>query len=80
VCPWWLDTTTHPTGRRICFVLQVRTDRAEEYCARHATVWPAIALDQHAATLIGMSFVMPICRYGSLANAQGFDHSRPQRT
>lgn len=26
--------------RRICFVLQVRPDRLEEYRARHAEVWP----------------------------------------
>lgn len=29
-----------PPGRRVCFILQVRPDRAEEYRARHATVWP----------------------------------------
>jgi L-rhamnose mutarotase len=26
--------------KRICFVLQVRPDRLEEYKARHRTVWP----------------------------------------
>jgi L-rhamnose mutarotase len=29
-----------PTGRRVCFILQVRPDRAEQYRARHAAVWP----------------------------------------
>jgi L-rhamnose mutarotase len=29
-----------PTGRRVCFVLQVRPDRAEEYRALHGAVWP----------------------------------------
>ena len=26
--------------KRICFVLQVKTERLEEYKARHRTVWP----------------------------------------
>jgi L-rhamnose mutarotase len=26
--------------RRVCFVLQVKPDRLEEYRGRHATVWP----------------------------------------
>ena len=26
--------------RRICFLLRVRTDRLDEYKARHAAVWP----------------------------------------
>ena len=29
-----------PTGQRVCFLLRVRPDRATEYRARHATVWP----------------------------------------
>jgi L-rhamnose mutarotase len=28
--------------RRICFTLQVRADRLEEYRRRHAEVWPAM--------------------------------------
>lgn len=27
-------------GERVCFVLQVRADRVEEYRRRHAEVWP----------------------------------------
>lgn len=26
--------------KRVCFILQVKTDRLEEYKARHRTVWP----------------------------------------
>jgi L-rhamnose mutarotase len=33
-------TTETDGGRRICFVLEVRRDKIEEYTARHATVWP----------------------------------------
>ena len=29
-----------PLGRRICFLLRVRPERADEYRARHAAVWP----------------------------------------
>jgi L-rhamnose mutarotase len=28
------------TGHRVCFILQVRPDRAEEYRRRHGAVWP----------------------------------------
>jgi L-rhamnose mutarotase len=27
-------------GQRVCFLLRVRPDRAQEYRARHAVVWP----------------------------------------
>ncbi len=30
--------------RRVCFQLQVRTDRIEEYKRRHAAVWPDMLL------------------------------------
>ncbi len=30
----------HPADQRICFLLRVKPDRAEEYRARHAAVWP----------------------------------------
>jgi L-rhamnose mutarotase len=36
-------TTTSPDGtpmRRVCFQLQVKPDRIEEYTRRHAAVWP----------------------------------------
>jgi L-rhamnose mutarotase len=29
-----------PAGRRICFLLHIRPERAREYRARHAAVWP----------------------------------------
>jgi L-rhamnose mutarotase len=29
-----------PAGRRICFLLRVRPERAQEYRERHAAVWP----------------------------------------
>jgi L-rhamnose mutarotase len=29
-----------PAGRRICFLLRIRPERALEYRARHAAVWP----------------------------------------
>jgi L-rhamnose mutarotase len=29
-----------PAGRRICFLLRVRPERAQEYRDRHAAVWP----------------------------------------
>jgi L-rhamnose mutarotase len=29
-----------PAGRRICFLLRIRPERAQEYRARHAQVWP----------------------------------------
>ncbi len=30
------------TKQRVCFVLQVKPDRLDEYCARHAAVWPSM--------------------------------------
>lgn len=30
------------TMERVCFTLQVRTDRLEEYTRRHAAVWPSM--------------------------------------
>ena len=37
---------------RVCFVLQVRPERLEEYRARHAEVWPEMlsALSRHGWT------------------------------
>lgn len=29
-----------PSGERVCFLLQVRPDRLDEYRARHRAVWP----------------------------------------
>ena len=29
-----------PAGRRICFLLRIRPERAQEYRERHAAVWP----------------------------------------
>ena len=29
-----------PAGRRICFLLRVRPERAQEYRERHGAVWP----------------------------------------
>jgi L-rhamnose mutarotase len=34
--------------QRVCFQLQVRPDRIEEYCARHAAVWPEMLEALHA--------------------------------
>lgn len=34
------DSTARSPGGRVCFVLQVRTDRVAEYRERHAVVWP----------------------------------------
>ncbi|MBV8989492.1 MAG: L-rhamnose mutarotase [Solirubrobacterales bacterium] len=34
------DRDDQPGAQRICFLLRVRPDRAEEYRARHAAVWP----------------------------------------
>jgi len=34
--------------RRVCFQLQVRPERIEEYCARHAAVWPEMLQALHA--------------------------------
>jgi L-rhamnose mutarotase len=34
---------------RICFVLQVKKDRIEEYTARHASVWPKMLEALHDA-------------------------------
>lgn len=38
-----------PAVQRVCFQLQVRPDRIEEYVARHAAVWPEMlrALAEH---------------------------------
>ena len=33
---------------RVCFTLQVRTDRMEEYVERHAAVWPDMLRALHA--------------------------------
>ena len=35
--------------RRVCFTLQVRPERLEEYRARHAAVWPEMLRALHAA-------------------------------
>jgi len=35
--------------RRICFTLQVRPDRLDEYRRRHATVWPDMRAALRAA-------------------------------
>jgi L-rhamnose mutarotase len=35
-----VESDRDATGRRVCFILQVRPDRTEEYRARHAVVWP----------------------------------------
>ncbi len=32
-----------PAGRRICFLLRVRPERAQEYRERHGAVWPEMA-------------------------------------
>jgi len=32
--------TSAPAGHRICFLLRIRPERAQEYRARHAAVWP----------------------------------------
>ena len=32
--------TSAPAGHRICFLLRVRPERAQEYRQRHAAVWP----------------------------------------
>lgn len=32
--------TASPAGRRICFLLRIRPERAREYRTRHAAVWP----------------------------------------
>jgi L-rhamnose mutarotase len=32
--------TSAPAGHRICFLLQIRPERAQEYRARHDAVWP----------------------------------------
>ena len=32
--------TPVPAGSRICFLLRIRPERAQEYRARHAAVWP----------------------------------------
>jgi L-rhamnose mutarotase len=34
------SSTPENTRQRVCFVLQVRRERIEEYRARHAAVWP----------------------------------------
>lgn len=34
------DAASAPAGRRICFLLQIRPERAAEYRARHDAVWP----------------------------------------
>jgi L-rhamnose mutarotase len=34
------DDTGQTTVQRVCFQLQVRPDRVEEYAARHREVWP----------------------------------------
>lgn len=35
--------------QRVCFTLQVRTERIEEYRARHAAVWPEMLAALHEA-------------------------------
>jgi L-rhamnose mutarotase len=35
--------------RRVCFTLQVATDRIEEYHRRHAAVWPDMLAALRAA-------------------------------
>jgi L-rhamnose mutarotase len=32
--------TSAPAGHRICFLLRIRPERAQEYRRRHAEVWP----------------------------------------
>ncbi|MCK6065829.1 MULTISPECIES: L-rhamnose mutarotase [Microbacterium] len=40
----------HPAGpSRVCFTLQVRPDRLDEYLARHAAVWPEMLAEIAAA-------------------------------
>ena len=36
-----------PLVRRVCFCLQVKADRLEEYTARHAAVWPEMLAALH---------------------------------
>ena len=43
------DTPRKEPMRRVCFTLQVRPDRIDEYRARHAVVWPEM-LDALRAT------------------------------
>jgi L-rhamnose mutarotase len=31
---------SNPSNKRVCFLLQVKRDRLEEYRRRHAAVWP----------------------------------------
>lgn len=35
-----MSGASSPARRRICFLLQIRPERAAEYRARHAAVWP----------------------------------------
>jgi len=48
VCPPGLDREEDPL-QRICFMMRVRPDRAEEYRRRHADVWPEMRAALQAA-------------------------------
>jgi L-rhamnose mutarotase len=35
-----MDEMTKPTAERVCFLLQLKPDRVQDYLAAHAVVWP----------------------------------------